>query len=112
MKRIQIAFFLGLLLFSMGGIVWLRRGSPSQHHSVVLNWQVASAEKKVALVGYNVYRATAADRRYTNIATRVPAPPYRDAQVESGKNYIYVVTAVDAAGRESRFSAEATAQVP
>jgi fibronectin type 3 domain-containing protein len=40
------------------------------------------------------------------------APRYEDGLVGSGRTYFYVVTAIDQAGRESRFSNEARASIP
>jgi len=64
------------------------------------------------VVGYNVYRSTTSGRQLVKIATRVPGPPYEDRLVVSGRTYFYVVTALDQAGRESRFSTEVRATLP
>ena len=63
------------------------------------------------VVGYNVYRR-ADDGRFVKIADKVPGSLYEDRMVSSGRTYTYVVTSVDQVGRESRFSAEAKAEVP
>ena len=43
----------------------------------------------------------------------VEATTYLDGALDAGQRHFYVVTAVDAAGRESNFSAEArTAKAP
>jgi hypothetical protein len=46
------------------------------------------------------------------IASRVSGPPYEDRLVMNDRIYIYGVTALDQAGRESRFSVEARATIP
>ena len=45
-------------------------------------------------------------------AEREFGPPYEDRLVNSGRTYVYVVTAVDHTGRESRFSKEVSAEIP
>jgi fibronectin type 3 domain-containing protein len=45
------------------------------------------------------------------IASGVPEPVYEDRQVPGGRTYFYVVTAVDQAGHESRFSSEVRAEI-
>ena len=62
--------------------------------------------------GYSVYRSESSGGPYVKIARRVPGPPYEDGLVVSGRTYFYVVTAINQAGRESKFSAEIRATVP
>jgi endo-1,4-beta-xylanase len=81
-------------------------------HSVTLGWEAPPAVPGVSVVGYNVYRSTTSGRQFVKIATRVPGPPYEDRLVVSGRTYFYVVTALDQAGRESRFSTEVRATLP
>jgi fibronectin type 3 domain-containing protein len=81
-------------------------------HSVTLRWEAPPAVPGVSVVGYNVYRSTTSGRQFVKIATRVPGPPYEDGLVVSGRTYVYVVTALDQAGRESRFSTEVRATIP
>ena len=72
---------------------------------------VASAD----LAGYNIYRreANSAKGRPTKLnAELVKSPSYRDAEVSSGKTYIYSVSAVDVRGNESARSDEASEPVP
>jgi|CZKY01.1.fsa_nt_gi fibronectin type 3 domain-containing protein len=71
-----------------------------------------SVSSKSVVVGYNMYRSTTSGSQFVKIATQVPGPPYEDGLVVSGRTYFYVVTALDHAGRESRFSAEARATIP
>ncbi len=78
-------------------------------HSAALTW-VASTS---VVVGYNVYRGTAAGGPYTKLnATPVAPVNYTDSTVVSGQIYFYVVTAVDANSIESVFSNEVTAAIP
>ena len=42
----------------------------------------------------------------------LPTPAYRDAAVQSGRKYWYLVTAVDRAGNESPASAVAAVEIP
>lgn len=84
----------------------------SRRHSVTLNWRAPEPRAGVTIVGYNVYRRTSDGGGFVRIADRVSGPPYEDRLVNSGTKYIYVVTAVDQAGRESRYSAETEAEVP
>jgi fibronectin type 3 domain-containing protein len=65
-----------------------------------------------SIVGYNVYRSTTSGGQYVKLASRVSGPPYDDRLVVSGRTYFYVVTAVDQAGRESRFSGEVRIPIP
>jgi hypothetical protein len=81
-------------------------------HSVTLTWQASKPAAGASVVGYNIYRRTKADVRYTRIAERVQNPPYVDRQVVSGQTYVYSVTAVDQSGRESRLSENIQAVIP
>jgi fibronectin type 3 domain-containing protein len=81
-------------------------------HSVTLTWEASPAVPGVFVAGYNVYRSTTSGGQFVKIASRVPGPPYEDRLVGSGRTYFYVVTCLDQAGRESRFSAEARATIP
>lgn len=46
------------------------------------------------------------------LASGVSEPRYEDRLINNGRTYYYVVTAVDQAGRESRFSNETRAVIP
>ena len=82
-----------------------------QPHGVTLTWDANPAGAGVA-VGYNIYRSTTSGGPYAKIASGVHGPPYEDRVVMSGRTYFYVVTTVDLAGHESRFSGEVKAEVP
>jgi fibronectin type 3 domain-containing protein len=53
--------------------------------------------------GYNVYRSSEG-AAFEKIAALIDAPAYSDRQIEAGKKYRYVVSAVDQTGNESRRS--------
>ena len=75
--------------------------------AVDLTWS-PSPDPDVA--GYWVWRADPPSGSYALLGPAlVTADSYRDAQVESGVTYYYVVTAVDFAGNESPSSAEVAA---
>jgi hypothetical protein len=61
--------------------------------------------------GYNVRRSLN-DGAYELVARLLPTPAYSDSAVESGKQYRYTVTAVDASGNESAPSEPVTATAP
>jgi endo-1,4-beta-xylanase len=81
-------------------------------HSVTLTWQAPRDSPGISLVGYNVYRGTRSGGPFAKLASRVPEPHYEDHLVVSGRTYFYVVTALDQADRESRFSAETRVVIP
>jgi fibronectin type 3 domain-containing protein len=81
-------------------------------HSVTLRWEAPPAAPGVSVVAYNVYRSTTSGGQFVRIASRVQGPPYEDRLVLSGRTYFYVVTALDQAGHESRFSGEVRVTIP
>ena len=81
-------------------------------HSVTLTWQAPQPVPGVRIVGYNLYRSTTSGGPFVKLALDLTAPRYEDGLVGSGRTYFYVVTAIDQAGRESRFSNEARASIP
>jgi len=58
--------------------------------------------------GYNVYRSTDGGP-FEKIADLIPAPTFSDNKIETGKKYIYEVSAVDVKGNESPHSTPADA---
>jgi hypothetical protein len=82
--------------------------SPSSE-TATLNWAVDDS----ATGGYDVYSSSTSGGPYTKLtATPIAATSYTDSSVEAGQTYYYVVTAVDANGVESDYSAEISAQIP
>ncbi len=79
-------------------------------HSVQLNWGASAT----AGVNYNVYRASSVGGGQYVLLNSQPlgALTYTDGTVKSGNTYTYAVTAVDAAGLQSAFSAPANATIP
>ena len=74
---------------------------------VDLTWDASAAAD---LAGYFVYRSAESGKGYERLtpeALRVLS--FADTSVQSGTRYYYVVTAVDAEGNESPFSAEVSA---
>jgi hypothetical protein len=64
------------------------------------------------LVGYVVYRRTAASRVVAVSSGAVKAPAWRDNDVQPGQKYYYTVSAVDLRGNESAQSIPAEESVP
>ncbi len=81
-------------------------------HTVQLNWRAPAAMPTASGLRYNIYRGTSTGGPYAKIASELKELTYRDGLVNSGRTYFYVVTTVDANGRESRYSSEATAAIP
>lgn len=72
----------------------------SAPHSVKLNWNAATNAAK-----YSVYRAEVSTGPYTKIGEATTLQ-YTDTTVVVAHKYFYVVTTVDASGKESAFSSE------
>jgi hypothetical protein len=78
-------------------------------HSVSLTWDPSTS----TVAGYNLYRGTQSGGPYSRVnAALLSNTAFNDAKVQSGGNYFYVSTAVDASNNESTFSNEATAVIP
>lgn len=81
----------------------------SREHFAVLTWKASSS----AVVGYNVYRAEDPKGPYKKLNhDPVRETTYKDTAIHSGHAYSYMVTAVDAKGRESGSSNQVRATVP
>lgn len=80
-------------------------------HSVDIAWDASSS---AALQGYNVYRSTVSGGPYTRISPVLATSTllFTDTTPVSGKQYFYVVTAVDTSGTESAASTQAAATIP
>lgn len=64
------------------------------------------------LAGYNVFRHEPGAEAVKVNTELVKTPAFRDMNVESGKTYVYSVSAVDVRGNESARSPEASEAVP
>jgi len=74
-------------------------GTATQY-SVNLSWNPSSD-----VMGYNVYRSTAANGKYSKINSSVnPNTAYTDSTVVSGQTYYYAATSVNSSGQESALS--------
>jgi Abnormal spindle-like microcephaly-assoc'd, ASPM-SPD-2-Hydin len=82
---------------------------PSGSPAVDLHWNASSSS---GVTGYNVYRGTASGGPYTKLSSSpVSGTGYTDSTVTAGKEYFYVVTAVNADG-SSGYSNQASVTVP
>lgn len=77
--------------------------------SIDLTW---TPSEDTDLAGYNVYRREGGNEAGRVNKELVTTPSYRDPEVQAGKTYFYVVTAVDTRGNESTSSAPADEKVP
>jgi len=82
---------------------------PGQTAFIDLVWAPVS---DVDLAGYNVYRHEQGTAPVKINSELVKTPAYRDANVTSGKRYVYSVSAVDSRENESTHSDEASESVP
>lgn len=79
-------------------------------HIVNLSWNPSTS---TSVMGYNVYRGTAATGPYSQVNPSLNASmDYSDSTVKSGQTYYYVTTAVDSSGVESSHSNQVQAVVP
>jgi len=80
-------------------------------HSVDVAWDPSSS---VTLQGYNVYRSTVSGGPYTKISPTLATSSllFTDTTPVSGKQYFYVVTAVDTNGAESSASIQVAVTIP
>ena len=82
--------------------------SATTAHSVTLNWRASSSN---GVTGYDVYRSTVSGGYY-GLLGNTPNLTYKDTAVQSGTTYYYVVTALNSSGTQSRYSNQATANIP
>lgn len=109
MRNHPSRFWLTALALLCLGVASCRKVQP---HWVTLTWAAPQANPGVSVVGYNVYRSATSGGHFVKIVSRVSGPTYEDRLVVSGRTYFYVVTALDQAGHESRFSVEVHATIP
>lgn len=77
--------------------------------SIDLTW---TPSEEADLAGYNVYRRQGMNEAARISTELVKTPSYRDTNVQPGKTYFYIVTAVDTRGNEGKFSEPAYEKVP
>ncbi|HEY2114670.1 MAG TPA: choice-of-anchor D domain-containing protein [Candidatus Angelobacter sp.] len=80
-------------------------------HSVDVTW---AASTSTPLQGYNVYRSTVSGGPYTKLSPTLSPTTllYTDTTPLSGKQYFYVVTALNTSGAESSASSEVVVSIP
>ncbi|HUH63763.1 MAG TPA: hypothetical protein VLZ50_12220 [Terracidiphilus sp.] len=80
-------------------------GAAEAQTSIDLSWQ---PDSEADLAGYIVYRREDGEEwQRISPVQPVAAPAFHDAHVETGRTYIYAVSAIDEKGHESAKSAEA-----
>lgn len=86
-------------------------GLTPQTHSVDITWDASTS---ATLQGYNVYRGTVSGGPYSKISQTLSTSTllFTDATPVSGKQYFYVVTAVDTSGAESAASSQVAVTIP
>ena len=78
-------------------------------HSVTLGLAPSSS----TVVGYNVYRSSAANGPYVKLnSPLVVSTTYTDSSVVANQTYFYVGTSVDSAGNETAYSNQVSATIP
>jgi len=83
-------------------------GAPD--HSVTLTWKPS---KSPDVVGYNVYRREQDQGSFTKLNNSLDlTEEYTDMNVQGGVTYVYVSTAVNSSGSESRHSKPVKAKIP
>jgi hypothetical protein len=83
--------------------------SPDSTHTVTLAWDPGSS----SVAGYHIYRGGAPGGPYSRISdSLVGSVNYLDTDIDSGRRYWYVVTAVRTDGSESSYSNEVTVEIP
>ncbi|MBI5191340.1 MAG: hypothetical protein HZA22_11810 [Nitrospirae bacterium] len=80
---------------------------PGGKAEVGIRWEV---ERATSLAGYNVYRSVTKGKGYAMIGS-APGASFEDRDVERGKTYYYVVTAVDDKFNETKYSNEVSIEV-
>ena len=80
-------------------------------HSVDIAWDPSTS---ATLQGYNVYRGTVSGGPYSKISPTLTTSTllFTDTTPVSGKQYFYVVTAVDTSGAESAASSQVAVTIP
>jgi fibronectin type 3 domain-containing protein len=109
MKRVLLC---AIELFLLADILPGQKQPAAQPHSVTISWQAPARAQGSAPLRYNVYRSADRGRSYLPMTRSTEETSYTDRSVESGHAYQYVVTSIDAAGRESTRSAPIVVTIP
>ncbi len=65
------------------------------------------------MIGYYIYRGKTSGGPYTKLTSTLESRTnYVDISVQGGQTYYYVNTAVDAHGKESKYSAQLRTVIP
>jgi len=84
-------------------------GAQGSGHSVMLSWRTSNS----SAVGYNIYRGAKATGPFSKINTNPPpTPSFTDSSVQSGQTYIYITTALNKKGKESKPSNQVQMTIP
>ncbi len=83
------------------------QAEPGDRGTIKLEWKQSSS---TGIVQNKIYRSTRSGGPYTLVATVSPRDSYRDSRLPRRTTYYYVVTAVDASGRESAYSRQDSAR--
>jgi hypothetical protein len=84
-------------------------GTQAVRHRVTLTWRSNAS----SVVGYNIYRGSAAQGPYTKVnSAPQPGATFTDGSVRGGQTYYYVTTALNKHGKESKFSNRVQVTVP
>lgn len=96
------------IVLALAVLLVIARAAGAAPHSSTLTWDPVTVA-----AGYNIYRSAVSGSGYVKLNTALLATPkYVDTAVTGASKYFYVVTAVNAAGQESAFSAEISALIP
>jgi hypothetical protein len=83
--------------------------SSGSGHSVTLSWRASNS----SAVGYNIYRGTKATGPFSKInSSPHSAPSFIDSSVLSGQTYLYITTALNKHGKESKPSNQVRVTIP
>ena len=78
-------------------------------HTVALSWRASNS----SVVGYNIYRGANATGPFSKInSSPNPTPSFTDSSVQSGETYVYITTALNKHGKESKPSNQVQVTIP
>ena len=109
MKRVLLS---AVVLLLLTGVPLGQKQTEAHPHSVTISWQAPARAPGPAPLRYNVYRSDDSGRSYLPVIRLTGETSYNDRSVASGHTYQYVVTSIDAAGRESTRPAPMIVTIP